>query len=95
MTGLKETFTQPQQQETHTYTGDTPNVPGSTKQGMFGCKALQNLFCMRPLLSRARDKTYFLTQRNRYKKRQNDETEEYAPNERTGQNHSEKAKLNQ
>ena len=57
-------------------------------QGTLHCRALQDLFLVSPLLSRARDVADFLntekqTQRVRQKGR-----EEYVPNERTGQDHS-------
>ena len=35
--------------------GETPEVPGSGEEGTLRCRALQDLFFIRPLLSRAGD----------------------------------------
>lgn len=51
MSGLKEKVTQTQHKQ-HKI-GDSPEVPGSGEQGTLNCKVLQDLFLMKPLLSRA------------------------------------------
>ena len=52
------------------------------------CRALEDLFFVRPLLSRAGDVADFPnTQKQTQRVMQNEETEQDVPNERTGQNH--------
>ena len=61
-------------------------------QGASDCRALQDLFFIRPLLSRVGDGADFPnTEKQTQRVRQNEETEEYDPNETIGQNHSKSA----
>ena len=68
-----------------THIGDTPEVPVSGEEGTLHFRALQDLFFIKLLLSRVGDITDFPnTWKWTQKVRQNEETEEYVPNERTG-----------
>ena len=61
-------------------------MPGSGEEGTLHCRAIQDHFFIRPLLARAGDIDDFPnTQKQLQRVRQNKETEEYVPNERTGQ----------
>ena len=74
---------------------DSPDAPGSAEQETLNCRALQDLFFIRALLSRAGDIADFPnTKKQSQRVRQPEETEEYVPNERTGQNHSKQPKQN-
>ena len=79
-----------------THIGDTPEVPGSGEQGILQCRAQQDLFFISLLLSRTGDTADFPnTKKQTQRVRQNEETEEYVPSERTGgQNHSKGATQN-
>jgi len=60
--------------------GGAPEVPGSGKQGKVRCRALQDLFFRRPLLSRAGDIADSPnTQKQTQGVRQNEETKELGP----------------
>ena len=68
------------------HTQHTPEAPGSGEQGTLHYRTLQKLFFIKPLLSRTGDVSDFPnTQKQTERVRQNEETEEYVPNERTGQ----------
>ena len=68
--------------------GDTPG-----EQGILHCRVLQDLFFIRLLLSKAENIADFpSTQKQTQSIKQNEGTEKYAPNERTGQNHSKREK---
>ena len=59
-----------------TQTGDSPEVPGSGEQGTLYCRAVQDLFFMKPLLSRAEGVADFpnkekLTQIDKMRKQRN------------------------
>ena len=59
-------------------------MPGSGKQGKLHHRALQDCFFIRPPLLRAGDVADFPNiQKQTKRDRQNEETEEYFPNERT------------
>ena len=64
--------------------GGTTKAPGSGEQGILH-RMLQELFFIRPLLSRAEHVVDFPdTEKQTQKFKQNEVTEEYVPNERTG-----------
>lgn len=76
-----------------THIGDTPEASGSGKLRTLHYRILQNLFFLKPLLSRGRDIANFPnTKKEAQRVRQNEETEDYVPNERTRQNHSKRPK---
>ena len=58
-TGLKGKAAQPQEQGTHNTHGDTLEVPGSGELGTRHCRALRDLFLIRPLPSKAEDAADF------------------------------------
>ena len=51
-------------------------------------RALHDLLLIKPLLSRADVMDFPNIEKQTQRVRQNEETEDYVPNERTGQNHS-------
>ena len=68
-------------------------VPGSGEQGTLNYRALQELFFLKSLRSRAEDTADFLnTEEQAQTGRQNEETEKSVPNERTGQSHCQRSK---
>ena len=65
--------------------GDSSGAPGSSEQGAVHYSTPYSLFFIRPWLSKSGDVADFPnTQKQRQKIRQNEETEEYVPNDRTG-----------
>ena len=70
-------------------------MPGSSEQETVHCRTLKDLFFIRLLLSRTGNVAEFPdTQKQTQRVRQNEETEEYVANERTGQNCSKRPKEN-
>ena len=68
-------------------------APGPGEQGTLHSRALQDLFFIRPLPSRTGDIADFPnTQKQAERLRQKEETEEFAPDERTGQGHGRRSK---
>ena len=65
-----------------THIKDNLKMPSSGEEGALCYKAPQDLFFIRPLLSRSRE--MYLTFQIYRNKHRNEETEEYVPNERTG-----------
>ena len=66
--------------------GDTSEVPVSGDQRTLHCNAPQDLFFIRPLLSKAGDIADVpKILKNSHRVTQNEDTEEYIPNERTRQ----------
>ena len=60
-------------------------MPGSSKQGKLHCRAIQDPFFIKLLLSRTEDTVNFLnTWKQSQRGRQKEETEKFIPNERTG-----------
>jgi len=73
--------------EQATHIGDRHEIPGSGEQGTLCYRAPQDLFFIRPLLSRSVDKADFRnTKKQTQRVKQNEDTEEYVPNERRGHN---------
>lgn len=64
-------------------------MPGPSEQGTLHYKVLQDLFLIKQLLSRTEAVSDFP---NTEKDRQNEDTEKYGLNERTGQNHGRRSK---
>ena len=96
MSGLKGKVTQhnnnSRMQATHI--GDSLEVPGSGEEGTLHCRALQELFFIKSLFSRAEKYLTFLTQRNRHReiekiKRQRNK---FQMKKKTGQNHNKRSK---
>ena len=86
MTGLKDRATRTQQQSIclAAHIGGIPAAQGLRKQDTLHCQALQDFF-IKPLPSRTEDVADFPnTQKKAQKLRQNEKTEEFVPNERTG-----------
>ena len=48
--------------------GEAPEVPGSGEEGTLHCRALQDLFFIRPYFQEQETQVTFLTHRNRYRK---------------------------
>jgi len=72
--------------------GNTPEVSGSAEQGMLHCRALQDLF-IKAIPSRTGDVPDSPNiQKQAQRLRQNEMTEEFDPNERTGQGHGQRSK---
>ena len=70
-----------------------PEVPGPGDQGSWHYRALPALFFIRPLFTRAEDVAGFPSTWEQIQiLRQNEKTEMYILNERTGQNHSKRTK---
>ena len=70
-----------------------PEVPGFGEQGKLHYRALQEFFFIRPLPSRAGDVADLPNvQQQTQGGRQNEDTEECVPNERTGQYHNKRPK---
>ena len=67
MTGLKAHMTQNNSRIHETHTEDIPKLPGSDEQGTLHCRALQDLFFIRPLHSRSGDTDKELDKRRRQK----------------------------
>ena len=75
------------------YIGDTPKVSGSGKQETLPCRAPQKLLFIRTSLLRAEDVTNFSNMEKKEKRlKQKEDTGEYVPSERIGQNHSKRKK---
>lgn len=66
-----------------THINDNLKTTGSGEEGTLCYKLPQDLFFIRPLLSRSRE-MYLTFQIHRNTEKQNEETEEYVPNEKTG-----------
>lgn len=78
-----------------THTGDTLKALGPGELGTLHCRALQDLSFIRPLLSREDNVADFPnTWKQIQRGRQNKETEECVPNERTEQNYNRRSKQN-
>ena len=67
-------------------------APGSGEQETLHSRALQDVFFIRPSISTARDIEDFPKTEKQAETSQNEKTEEFDPNERTGQGHSQRSK---
>ena len=70
-------------------------APGPGEQGILYCRALQDIFHIRPLFSRTEDVADSQhTEKQAQRLRQNMKTKEFVPNERIGQGHGQTYKQN-
>ena len=95
-TGLKANAAQSQQSGVlNTQRKQNHKAPGSGEHGTLHCRALRDPFFIMPLLSTAGDTADFPnTEKQTQRVRQN-ETEDYVPNERTGQKSQQESQMKQ
>lgn len=73
--------------------GNHHEASGPGEQGTLLCRAPQDLFFVRPVLSGVEDRADFPnTEKQTHRFGQNEETKDYVPNERTRQNESKRPK---